>query len=203
MTDLMEDFMNISKILVLALVISCSVGVGRTQSARQPSVTSGHGQNGIAVTANQRNAAWVLNGSATVGGPAEETTAGRSGGVTYFESGKVDETFSKGGVLFDGDHGALNYKIVAGRRVVPGQVETHLKDTDVIYVLQGAATFVTGGASLDDKSTAPNELLGASIKGGETWRLKKGDVIIVPKGTPHWFKKVDQGPFLYFIVKVR
>jgi len=25
----------------------------------------------------------------------------------------------------------------------------------------------------------------------------------VPKGTPHWFKKVDQGPFLYFIVKVR
>jgi len=194
--------MNTSRIFLLALLICFSVGVGRTQSARQSSVASGHGQIGIAVTANPRNAAWVLNSSA-IGGAAEETAAGPSGGVTYFESGKVDETFSKGGVLFDGDHGTLNYKVVAGRRVAPGQVETHLKDTDVIYVLQGAATFVTGGTSLDDKSTAPNELLGASIKGGETWRLKKGDVIIVPKGTPHWFKKVDQGPFLYFIVKVR
>jgi glc operon protein GlcG len=198
----MEDFMNTSRIFLFALVICFSVGVDRTYSARQPSITSGHGQNGIAVTANPRNEAWVLGSAATSGGPAEET-AGQTGGVTYFESGKVDETFSKGGVLFDGDHGALNYKVVAGRRVAPGQVETHLKDTDVIYVLQGAATFVTGGASLDDKSTAPNELQGASIKGGETWRLKKGDVIIVPKGTPHWFKKVDQGPFLYFIVKVR
>jgi len=194
--------MNTSRIFLLALLICFSVGVGRTQSARQSSVASGHGQNGIAVTANPRNAAWVLNSSA-IGGAAEETAAGPSGGVTYFESGKVDETFSKGGVLFDADHGTLNYKVVAGRRVAPGQVETHLKDTDVIYVLQGVATFVTGGASLDDKSTAPDELLGASIKGGETWRLKKGDVIIVPKGTPHWFKKVDQGPFLYFIVKVR
>ena len=199
----MEDFMNTSRIFLLALVICSSIGVGRTQSAIQPSVASGHGQSGIAVTANARKAAWVPNGFATGGGPAQETTAGSSGGITYFESGKVDETFSKGGVLFDGDHGTLNYKVVAGRRVAPGQVETHLKDTDVIYVLQGAATFVTGGTSLDDKSAAPNELLGASIKGGETWRLKKGDVIIVPKGTPHWFKKVDQGPFLYFIVKVR
>ena len=110
--------------------------------------------------------------------------------------------FSKGGVLFDGNGGALNYKIHAGRRVAPGRPETHIKDTDVIYVLQGAATFVTGGISLDAKSTAPDELLGTSIQGGEAWRLKKGDVIIVPKGVPHWFKEV-QGTVLYLVVKVR
>ena len=134
--------------------------------------------------------------------PAEETPARAKAKVTYFESAKVSDAFSKGGVLFDGNGGALNYKIHAGRRVAPGQAETHIKDTDIIYVLQGTATFVTGGTSLDAKSTAPDELLGSSIKGGDAWHLKKGDVIIVPKGVPHWFKEV-QGTVLYLVVKVR
>ena len=32
-------------------------------------------------------------------------------------------------------------------------------------------------------------------------RVVRGDVVIVPKGTPHWFKQVD-GAFLYYVVKV-
>ena len=30
----------------------------------------------------------------------------------------------------------------------------------------------------------------------------KGDVIVVPAGTPHWFKEVSN-PFLYYVVKAR
>ena len=146
--------------------------------------------------------AWVMARAGAGGGPAEETPARAKATVTYFESVKVSDAFSKGGVLFDGNGGALNYKIHAGRRVAPGRPETHLKDTDVIYVLQGAATFVTGGTSLDAKSTAPDELLGSSIKGGDAWHLKKGDIILVPKRVPHWFKEV-QGTVLYLVVKVR
>ena len=47
-----------------------------------------------------------------------------------------------------------------------------------------------------------DEYRGTMIDGGETRQLKKGDVVIVPKGTPHWFKQVD-GTFLYYVVKVR
>ena len=52
------------------------------------------------------------------------------------------------------------------------------------------------------RATAPDEVRGTAIEHGESRRLGKGDVIIVPSGTPHWFKEVD-GPVLYYVVKVR
>ena len=75
-----------------------------------------------------------------------------------------------------------------------------MRETDVIYVLEGAATFVTGGTVVDGKVTAPGEIRGQAIRDGETLRITKGDVIIVPERTPHWFKEVE-APFLYFVVK--
>jgi glc operon protein GlcG len=121
--------------------------------------------------------------------------------VSFFDSKTVADAFSKGAVLEDGSNGE-NYMVHASRREKSGLVEIHELDTDIIYVLDGTATVVTGGKSLDSKQIAPNEFRGASVDGGETRSLKKGDVLIVPKGTPHWFKQVD-GAFLYYVVKVR
>ena len=121
--------------------------------------------------------------------------------VSYWERSKVDDAFSKGAVLFDGSDGR-NYMVHASRREKPGQAEIHTKDADVIYVLQGSATFITGGEAIDAKTTEPNELRGSGIKGGETRKIAKGDVIIVPHGVPHQFLEVTD-PFLYFVVKVR
>ena len=121
--------------------------------------------------------------------------------VSYWEKSKVDEAFSKGAVLFDGSDGR-NYMVHASRREKPGQAEIHTKDADVIYVLQGSATFVTGGEAVDGKTIAPDEIRGSSIKSGETRKLAKGDVVIVPRGVPHQFLEVTN-PFLYYVVKVR
>jgi uncharacterized protein GlcG (DUF336 family)/quercetin dioxygenase-like cupin family protein len=121
--------------------------------------------------------------------------------VSYWERSKVDDAFSQGAVLFDGSDGR-NYMVHASRREKPGQAEIHTKDADVIYVLQGSATFITGGEAIDAKTTEPNELRGSGIKGGETRKIAKGDVIIVPHGVPHQFREVTD-PFLYFVVKVR
>ena len=121
--------------------------------------------------------------------------------VSYWEKNKVDEAFSKGAVLFDGSDGR-NYMVHASRREKPGQAEIHTKDADVIYVLQGKATFVTGGEALDAKTTAPDELRGSSIRDGKTQQIARGDVIIVPHGVPHQFLEVTN-PFLYYVVKVR
>jgi quercetin dioxygenase-like cupin family protein len=90
----------------------------------------------------------------------------------------------------------------ASRREKPGQAEIHTKDADVIYVLQGAATFITGGEAIDAKTTAPDEVRGVSIRNGQTRQIAKGDVIIVPHGVPHQFLEVTD-PFLYYVVKVR
>jgi glc operon protein GlcG len=121
--------------------------------------------------------------------------------VAFFDANTVNAAFQKGAVLEDGSNGE-NYMVHASRREKSGLVEIHELDTDIIYVLDGTATIVTGGKSLESKQIAPNEFRGTSVDGGETRQLKKGDVLIVPKGTPHWFKQVD-GAFLYYVVKVR
>jgi glc operon protein GlcG len=121
--------------------------------------------------------------------------------VTFFEKSKVDAAFAKGAILLDGSDGR-NYMVHASRREKPGQAEIHTKDTDVIYVLDGTATFVTGGEAVDTKEIAANELRGSSIRNGQTRQIAKGDVIVVPTGVPHQFLEVTN-PFLYYVVKVR
>lgn len=121
--------------------------------------------------------------------------------VTYFPKKDVDERFAKGSVLFDGA-GGRNYMVHASRREGPGMVEVHTKDTDILYVLKGTATVVTGGKMIDGKNTAADEFRGREIVGGETRNLVPGDAMIIPNEVPHWFKEV-QAPFLYYVVKVR
>jgi glc operon protein GlcG len=73
--------------------------------------------------------------------------------VSYFEKGKVEEAFAKGSVLLDGSDGR-NYMVHASRRDKPGQAEIHTRDTDVIYVLDGTATLITGGEAVDSNSAS-------------------------------------------------
>jgi unsaturated rhamnogalacturonyl hydrolase len=131
---------------------------------------------------------------------AEHSAAPASEAVKLFSSAEVRAAFEKGSPLVA--HDGRNYSVIAGRRDKPGQSELHEKDMDVIYVVQGSATFVTGGKMVEGKTTAPGEVRSTAIDGGETHTLSKDDVIIVPPGVPHWFKDV-QGVFFYFVVKVQ
>ncbi|MGH8459449.1 MAG: heme-binding protein, partial [Nevskiales bacterium] len=121
--------------------------------------------------------------------------------VSYFDANQVAGAFAKGAVLLGEDAGR-NYMVHASRREKAGQAEVHNNDADIIYVLDGTATFVTGGTMVDPKNIAADEVRGASVENGETRMLKKGDVIIVPNNTPHWFKETSN-PFTYYVVKVR
>jgi uncharacterized protein GlcG (DUF336 family)/mannose-6-phosphate isomerase-like protein (cupin superfamily) len=119
----------------------------------------------------------------------------------YFAKDKVDTAFDKGAVLFERP-GDGNFAVHTSRRDSPGVVEVHQKDADIMYVLKGSATILTGGKLLDGKTVAPDEIRGSQLDGGEARNLVPGDVLIIPRGEPHWFKEV-KGPFLYFTVKVR
>jgi glc operon protein GlcG len=119
--------------------------------------------------------------------------------VSYFEKSKVSDAFAKGAVLFDASD---KYMVHASHRDKAGVVELHEQDADIIYVLDGTAVFVTGGEIVGGEVIGPGEIRGSEIKGGETRTISKGDVIIVPAGTPHWFKEVP-GPLNYYVVKAR
>src|ERR687892_587852 len=108
--------------------------------------------------------------------------------VTHIRSRQVQAAFAKGAPLIEVE----DYKIHASRRASePGLAEIHTRDTDIIYVLQGSATLVTGGRAVAAKTTGPEELRGSAIEGGESREITVGDVVVVPNGTPHWFKQVN------------
>ena len=130
--------------------------------------------------------------------PAAQAPAA-AGGVVYVERDKTAELFVKGGALGSGS----DYSANIARRTGPGQVEVHDKETDIFYVVDGEATFVTGGRMIGGTLARPNQWLGTSIEGGETRQLKKGDFIVIPAGVPHWFKDVPQSVNYYVVKAIR
>ena len=117
--------------------------------------------------------------------------------VHQFRRAEVDAAFARGAPLFESDA----YKIHASRRTEPGMAEVHELDTDILYVREGSAVFVTGGTVQEPREIAPREIRGSAITGGEERQIGPGDVVTVPHGTPHWFETV-RGPLLYYVVKV-
>jgi mannose-6-phosphate isomerase-like protein (cupin superfamily) len=117
--------------------------------------------------------------------------------VVLFNHAQVDDAFAKGFPLNINS----SYKILAARRVMAGKVEIHAHDTDIFYIVDGSATFVTGGTAVDPTEIKPGEFTAKEITGGTVRHLSKGDVIVIPSGTPHQYTAVD-GTFLYFVVKV-
>jgi mannose-6-phosphate isomerase-like protein (cupin superfamily) len=108
------------------------------------------------------------------------------------------DAVAKGPLLLDRD----GYQIFAVRRDKPGTVEHHAVDTDIVFIQEGAATLVTGGTITGSRQARPNEITGAAIQGGQEVRLEAGDVIVVPNGTPHWFKETSPS-VSYYALKVR
>ena len=115
--------------------------------------------------------------------------------VTYVPNSKVTEVMTKGGEIVN-DKGLV---ILANRRGA-GEVEVHDKTNHIFIIVEGEATFVTGGTLVGAKNTAPGQIRAASLNGGQTHQLKKGDVITVPAKTPHWWKEVSTKTIAYYAI---
>ena len=115
--------------------------------------------------------------------------------VTYVHHDKVSATMAKGGPIIE-DNGL---RVLAQRRGA-GEVEVHEKTNHVFIIVEGEATFVTGGTLVGAKNTAPGQIRAENVQGGQTHHLTKGDVITVPAKTPHWFKEVPSKTIAYYAV---
>lgn len=117
--------------------------------------------------------------------------------VVYVGHEKVEAALAKGGMLVT----AKDLLVLGAHRTEAGHVEMHEKETDVFYIVNGDATFITGGKMIGGKLTKPGQWLGTDIQGGTVHHLIKGDVIVIPAGIPHWYKEVPHS-VTYYVVKV-
>jgi quercetin dioxygenase-like cupin family protein len=120
-----------------------------------------------------------------------------SSGVVHVDPERVAAALAKGGPLVT----RPDLLVQGSHRESAGQVEVHDKETDVLYILDGEATFAYGGQMVGGKVSRPGQWLGSDITGGQTRHIGKGDVFVVPAGIPHWFKEVPKS-VSYFVVKV-
>jgi len=139
---------------------------------------------------------WLIAAAVLTVGVLAGAQSGSSAGV-HVDPAKVAASLAKGGSLVT----RPDLLVSGSHRDKGGQVEVHDKETDVLYVVDGEATFVFGGQMVGGKVTAPGQWLGTDITGGETHKIGKNDVFVIPAGVPHWFKEVPKS-VNYFVVKV-
>ena len=125
----------------------------------------------------------------------------QSRAVTHVDNEKVAAALGGGRGTVGSLVATKDFTVSVIKRTGPGQVEIHEHETDIFYITDGDATFMTGGTIVGGKQTAPGQTRGTDLRGGQTVRLKKGDVITIPAGVPHWFKEVSPS-ISYLTVKV-
>jgi len=81
----------------------------------------------------------------------------------------------------------LEYR-VAGIDTPATQHET---EAELVFVVDGAATFVSGGKLMEATRTNPTNFAGKDVEGGTPQRIAKGDYVFIPENTPHAFRKTE------------
>jgi mannose-6-phosphate isomerase-like protein (cupin superfamily) len=87
------------------------------------------------------------------------------------------------------------YRVSIVKRDKAAGALAHAGNTELLYIVEGEGTMVTGGTLIAAADGRP-----ASIEAGVSQRFVKGDVFIVPAGSPHWFSIVDR-PVTYLEVR--
>jgi mannose-6-phosphate isomerase-like protein (cupin superfamily) len=76
-------------------------------------------------------------------------------------------------------------------RASVGPAAVHETEAELFYVIEGSATMMTGGKLVNEKRTDAANFNGTAIEGGTSRAIAKGDFIIVPEKTPHWFSAIN------------
>jgi len=87
------------------------------------------------------------------------------------------------------------YRVSLVKRDKSAGALAHPGNTELLYIVEGAGTVITGGTIVPAANGKP-----ASIANGVSQKIVKGDVVIVPAGSAHWFAEVDS-PITYLEVR--
>jgi mannose-6-phosphate isomerase-like protein (cupin superfamily) len=103
--------------------------------------------------------------------------------------------------------------VYRGKLAAPtaNSVAEHDQVSEVYYIIDGTATLVLGPDIVNRQRRPADERTvverngpgnnGSDIKDGVPYQLKKGDTVIIPAGTGHWFTKIDDH-ITYMMVRI-
>ncbi len=100
-----------------------------------------------------------------------------------------------------GDYGSHALKL--SERTVDGGAEIHAHFDDVMLVIEGKATLITGGTVIDAHTGADGETRGAGIRNGVAQIIAAGDVIHIPAGVPHQLLIPSGTTYSALVIKVK
>jgi mannose-6-phosphate isomerase-like protein (cupin superfamily) len=103
--------------------------------------------------------------------------------------------------LIDSEGMQLRVAVQHEKNRAGAAAELHDASDDVYYVLEGTATLVLGGKLDAPKETDPGEWRSPKIIDGKTFEIKKGDLIVVPRGTPHQ-RSTENKDFTMILIKI-
>ena len=129
--------------------------------------------------------------------------------ITYFSHEKVDASFAQA-LTSTGSRDLFARKDRQGRtwaihsnsrgKADEGQLHSHEDWTAVVVIMSGAATFITPGAASTAQGARETPEGGRLIGAGESHRVSKGDVVIIPPNAPHMYKNIEE-PFRYLVLQ--
>ena len=127
--------------------------------------------------------------------------------ATYKSAAEIEATLKKmGAVAKTGAAATVAEGIVVRRRSASDEAQfaiIHPLSIEIYQIVDGSATLVTGGTLvLPLTDSAPDLVRSTSIKDGETRKVGKNDVVVMPPGTPHWFSQID-GTITYLEARIR
>ena len=94
------------------------------------------------------------------------------------------------------------YRAQLEYRTAVSPAAVHEKDSEMMYVIEGSGTIVTGGKLVDEKRNNAANLGGSSITGGKSQAITKGDFLIVPENTPHQITPSGGAPIVLMTLHV-
>ena len=104
--------------------------------------------------------------------------------------------------LIGGEGMQLRVAVQHDERKDSADAEVHDAANDVFYVLEGSAQLTLGGKLENPREATPGEWKSAKIIGGQTFTIKKGDLIVVPRGTPHQRINTKGKTFSLILIKI-
>lgn len=127
--------------------------------------------------------------------------------ATYKSAAQIAAELDKAGaVARTGAASTVAEGIVVRRRNASDEPQfaiVHPLSIEIYQIVDGSATLVTGGTLvLPLADSAPDVVRSTSIKDGESRKVGKGDVVVMPPGTPHWFSRID-GSITYLEARVQ
>ena len=81
------------------------------------------------------------------------------------------------------------------------EFEWHEGRDHVLQVLDGETSYEIGGRPRDGRATRPGEWLAPASEDATTVMLKKGDMLTVPRGTPH--KRTTAGSVTFLLISAQ